>query len=366
MTRPARRDAGDDTAAVRDLGRDAVVALQAMRDAVRIADEIAGEAAGGALTKSDASPVTIADFTVQALVAARLGRDCPDDVLVAEEDASALRADDAAGLRERVVEFVRRVDARIRPDDVPEWIDRGGGSPDGRFWTLDPIDGTKGLIRGGQFAVALALIENGVVQLGVLGCPRLTLSEPGGRGAGPAVEPPAAGIAPGAPVGGIALAVRGRGAWWSPPSGGPLVPMSVSRVDDPADARVLHSFEAQHSDQGQLQRTLGALGPGAAAVLMDSQAKHVVLASGGADLMLRFPRHADVHEVIWDQAAGAVLIQEAGGRVTDLLGRPLDFSAGRHLSRNSGIAASNGLLHDAALAAVRTATGGALTSRRAP
>jgi tRNA nucleotidyltransferase (CCA-adding enzyme) len=86
---------------------------------------------------------------------------------------------------------------------------------------------------------------------------------------------------------------------------------------------------------------------------MDSQAKHVVIASGGADVLLRFPSEKGGHDAIWDQAAGSLLIEEAGGRVTDLRGRTLDFSAGRHLLYNEGLIASNGLLHDAALAAVR-------------
>ncbi len=63
-----------------------------------------------------------------------------------------------------------------------EAIDRGryGGGPRGRFWTLDPIDGTKGFLRGEQYAICLALVEDGHVQFGVVGCPNLltNLSDP--------------------------------------------------------------------------------------------------------------------------------------------------------------------------------------------
>ena len=54
-------------------------------------------------------------------------------------------------------------------------IDRGNyiGGSKGRHWALDPIDGTKGFLRGGQYAVCLALIVDGIVQLGVVGCPNL-------------------------------------------------------------------------------------------------------------------------------------------------------------------------------------------------
>ena len=40
-------------------------------------------------------------------------------------------------------------------------------------WALDPIDGTKGFLRGGQYAVCLALIKDGEPVLGVVGCPNL-------------------------------------------------------------------------------------------------------------------------------------------------------------------------------------------------
>ena len=54
-------------------------------------------------------------------------------------------------------------------------IDRGDfqGGARQRFWTLDPIDGTKGFLRKEQFAVCLALVEQGQVQLAVQGCPNL-------------------------------------------------------------------------------------------------------------------------------------------------------------------------------------------------
>ncbi|MEA5469572.1 inositol monophosphatase family protein [Spirulina sp. 06S082] len=57
----------------------------------------------------------------------------------------------------------------------------------------------------------------------------------------------------------------------------------------------------------------------------------------------------DKRENIWDHAAGAIVLEEAGGRVTDLDGKPLDFSLGEKLTANRGILASNGVIHDRAL-----------------
>ena len=92
------------------------------------------------------------------------------------------------------------------------------------------------------------------------------------------------------------------------------------------------------------------LGVEAEPVRMDSQAKYAVLAAGHGELYLRLlsPSRLDYREKIWDQAAGSIVIEEAGGKVTDLDGKPLDFTQGRTLAKNRGICGSNGVLHQAA------------------
>lgn len=105
--------------------------------------------------------------------------------IVAEEDVQALSRTDAAGLLEAVVKTVNTCLAEaprfgltapgstLGPTGVLEAISRcnSTGGRTGRFWVLDPVDGTLGFVRGDQYAVALALIEDGEVVLGVLGCP---------------------------------------------------------------------------------------------------------------------------------------------------------------------------------------------------
>jgi len=88
-------------------------------------------------------------------------------------------------------------------------------------------------------------------------------------------------------------------------------------------------------------------------MLMDSQAKHAAIATGHADLMMRIPATRTFRDKIWDQAAGTLLVEEAGGRVTDLQGGELDFGAGRELTRNEGVIASNDALHNAVLNTVK-------------
>jgi 3'(2'), 5'-bisphosphate nucleotidase len=324
--------------ALAHLGDDVRVALRAVAGAVDVARAVERDAAREAMTKADTSPVTAADYAVQAIVAARLSREVPGLTLVAEEDASALRTPEAAGLIARVADLVRRHAGDVDSGDVLAWIDRGAGDPGLRFWTLDPIDGTKGLLRGGQYAIALALIVDGRVEAGVLACPRLAAD-------GPMAPAPA----PATRRGGIAVAARGRGAWWLPLHGGRPVRLAVSTVGEPSRARVLHSYESAHTDMARCRARLEALGVRPAPTPMDSQAKHVVLAAGGADVLLRAPSRPGAREAIWDHAAGCLIVEEAGGRVTDLRGRPLDFSTGERRLPNEGLLATNGRLHDAFL-----------------
>ena len=125
------------------------------------------------LEKKDKSPVTVADFASQAVVCAALSEQLPDDPVVGEEGSAELRTDENAALRASVANHAGMDEAATLSA-----IDRGAFDPADdasvtRYWTLDPIDGTKGFLRGQQYAVALGLIENGQVVLGVLGCPNL-------------------------------------------------------------------------------------------------------------------------------------------------------------------------------------------------
>jgi 3'(2'), 5'-bisphosphate nucleotidase len=133
------------------------------------------------------------------------------------------------------------------------------------------------------------------------------------------------------------------------------VPLHVSRTSDLAAARVIRSWEAAHGDERRFERVLDACQNRAAVLRMDSQAKHVALAGGAADVLFRLPPSRLFREAVWDCAAGALLVEEAGGRITDLEGAPLDFGAGRRLVRNYGYVASNDALHEAALDALRRA-----------
>jgi len=172
-------------------------AINAVRQAASLAGDIQSEMVSVALTKDDRSPVTVADFAAQAVVSSLLGKRFPDAILVGEEQAGALRSPEGKETLDMVTKFVNRVIPDVTPRLVCEHIDRGAAAPGESYWTLDPIDGTKGFLRGAQYACALAYVDNGKVQLGVLGCPNMNSDlreDIGGRGS-------------------LLVAKRGSGSW---------------------------------------------------------------------------------------------------------------------------------------------------------
>ena len=117
----------------------------------------------------------------------------------------------------------------------------------------------------------------------------------------------------------------------------------------------MRSFESGHTDVSKIDEIASALGVAVDPVRMDSQAKYSVLAVGEGEVILRLlsPKMPNYQEKIWDQAAGAIVLEEAGGRISDLDGKALDFTQGRKLINNRGVLATNGFLHEAALKALR-------------
>ncbi len=331
-----------------------VVAIRAVREAARLCRAVGAEIAQTALSKSDQSPVTVADFGSQALICRTLGAAFPADPVIAEEDAIALSRPENAAVLGQVVRHVRavragagagnddRLGASISAGDVRGWIDRGGtGEYVERFWTIDPIDGTKGFLRGEQFAVALALIVDGEVVVAALACPNLT---------GPqSVGAERAGLILWAVRGGYAFAAADAGRADVVPAGERVC---VSKCDDTSWARLCESVESGHSAHGDAAAVADRLGIVAPPLRLDSQAKYAVVARGDAEIYLRMPTRADYREKIWDHAAGALIVSEAGGTVTDIDGHPLDFRHGRELTANRGVLVTNGRLHPKVVRAI--------------
>ncbi len=290
------------------------------------------------IQKEDKTPVTVADFGSQAVICKIISEAFPEDSIVAEEDSKELSKPEHAEILSQVAHYVSASTPRISPGEVCQLIDLGSGPVSSRYWTLDPIDGTKGFLRGDQYAIALALIEEGRVMVGALACPHIALGADGdekGRGA-------------------LFVAARGQGAAQLDMGGGSRGGILVSTVSLPPEALLTESLEPAHSDHQlnlELARRLGIHHP---PLRMDSQAKYAVLARGEASIYVRIPSPQTPHyrEKIWDHAAGSILVEEAGGRVTDALGRRLDFRSGKRLENNYGIIVTNGRLHEAVVGAL--------------
>src|ERR1700722_20364453 len=187
------------------------IALDAVRAASRICRDVQSKIAADVFEKEDRSPVTVADFASQAAICRLIGNAFPHDPIIGEEESGALRRQENGPFLERVLEELRAIGVEATGEQACDWIDRGCEKKYApRFWTLDPIDGTKGFLRQEQYAVSLALIIDGRIEIALLGCPNLspdasgrlqTLSHSDGRGPGEGSS------------GAVFYAVRGGGAW---------------------------------------------------------------------------------------------------------------------------------------------------------
>ncbi len=280
------------------------------------------------LTKKDRSPVTIADYASQAIICKALREAEAGIAIVGEEDAAELRRPENAALLDKIHQFL----PGWQKNEILEAIDAGNSNGGEFFFTLDPIDGTKGFLRGEQYAVALAYIANGAVELGVLGCPNLPL--------------------PGSSDGGtLYFAQSGRGSFVGSLDGSVPQQLHVSAHGDKDPVRFLESVESGHGDLGLQEEIRKVFGQRAQIVRHDSQVKYAIVAGGGAEVYLRLPNpeKPDYREKIWDHAAGYLVVKEAGGQITDMTGQELNFSLGKTLAGNRGLLVSNGYFHPSIL-----------------
>ena len=219
--------------------------------------------------KSDASPVTLADGRAEAIILARLAAAAPGIPVIAEEQA------EASGL----------------PVTAPP-----------RFWLVDPLDGTKEFItRNGEFTVNIALVEDGIPVLGVVGIP----------------------------VKGVVYGAAGPGTARVTDAGGRIRPIRA-RLCPEEGATVAYS--RSHADTPRLEEWLAGYRV-AARIAAGSALKFCLLAEGAADL---YPRFGPTME--WDTAAGHAVLTAAGGAVTMLDGTP--FRYGKPGFRNPGFVAT--------------------------
>ena len=229
-------------------------------------------------TKPDLTPVTEADRGVELALREELQRRAPGDVVLGEE------------------------------------FGEGPGSTAGgqsRRWIVDPVDGTKNFVRGiPVWATLLALEEEGSMTIGVVSAPAL-----GRRW----------------------WAERGHGAYAGPPDDAAgAAPITVSRVSSLADAQLsggsLSGWDERGGPDGVVELALRCWRDRAFGDFWS----HMLVAEGACEIAL------DPVVSLWDLAAVQVIVEEAGGRFTDL--------GGTARADGGSAMSSNGLLHDEALA----------------
>ncbi|KAL6240708.1 hypothetical protein RBB50_012418 [Rhinocladiella similis] len=313
------------------------------------------------ISKEDDSPVTVADFAAQALIIHALREAFPEDAFLGEEDSSVLRHNES--LRDEVYQLVLSAPdvedpvGRGQPlpkpssmDEMLQCIDLGGrgeGGDTGRIWIMDPIDGTAAFLRGQQYGVSLALIENGKEVIGVLGCPNIStemneVSE---------AEVDTTGL-------GLMLsAVRGQGST--------IRAMAPSGLGDakPLDCRemmgspMLHivdctaSTDSRHDIVAKVASEFKTILP--STEIWSLHIRYAALIVGDGDVHFCVPPNSSSRMHVWDHAGSQLIFTEVGGAVTDLDGNQIDFGAGRDLNRNRGMVVARRGIHKAILAAIR-------------
>lgn len=172
------------------------------------------------------------------------------------------------------------------------------------MWALDPIDGTKGFLRGGQYAVCLALLEDGEPVLGVMGTPNLPLDYKNSS----------------SEKGVLFVTTKGAGAFQvsllqiptddsklrsilcytqRSYASADLQPIHMAEISSLSEASFCESVEAGHSSKPLNARIAELMGITKPPVQMDSQAKYCSISRGDGNVYLRLPTSATYEEKIW-------------------------------------------------------------------
>ena len=257
---------------------------------IEVATEL-GRAAGAILLAHYNSP-----FLVEQKVNALLEM---EEVTAADREANDL--------------IVRRLAAEFPGDGIlaEESVDTDERLNKERVWLIDPMDGTKNFVRrDGDFAVQIGLAVAGEAVLGVVYQPVRDL---------------------------LYRAVRGEGSWREK-DGQKAVRMRVSEKTDPAEM-VLASSRSHRSPR--MERVVDSFGFKFETRRGSVGVKIGLIAEQEADLYL----HLSPSTKQWDTCAPEIILTEAGGRLTDLFGKPLRYNAPRIDNRN-GVVATNDAAHE--------------------
>ncbi|KFY14954.1 hypothetical protein V491_05844 [Pseudogymnoascus sp. VKM F-3775] len=332
--------------------RELRIAELAVQKAVIVTKKVLSSVEKGEFRKDDKTSVSLADFAAQALLVAAIHHNFPGDIIVGEEDTAILRSDQ--GIADRLWELVstthledeeceRSLPSPISPSEMLHYIDLGGtsyGGPKGRVWMIDPIDGTKGFLTGGQYVVCATLLIDGLETVAAFGCPHVNLES--GKISEQDKDTAGNGV--------LISAIRAKGAQVRALSRGDLLESRKieknNAINDISKIRFAENFittTPQFPDRHKIAEKLGA--PWNPIHIYSSQLRYMALALGTCDVVLRTPEPTGAAAHVWDHAGGVMVYEEAGGKVTDLNGKDLIFAAGRDLTENFGFVAAPANIH---------------------
>ncbi|KAI1497531.1 hypothetical protein F5X99DRAFT_361999 [Biscogniauxia marginata] len=348
--------------------REIQVAIGAIQAAARISQSVISAEDKGVVEKDDLSPVTVADFAIQALLTCTVHHAFPADRFVGEESAAELR--DNPALLDRVWGLLQRVredhgdaaslcEIPASPEQMCEMIDWcGSGEPGGaaqaaRVWVFDPIDGTKTFVQSEAYAINVALLEGGRQTLSVVGCPTLPVD---------AVAPVSNTTLDLTGRGCVVFAARGYGAYVRPllpgPAGDDGVPIrkiephaETATQQDLRAVSCYHLLDSGVNDAHQaIMERLGIASPGCD--FLSWVLRWVTLGLGLANVTVWVYKERERVGKIWDHAGAMLLFEEVGGKITDVDGKDIDLAVGRKMTANHGFVAAPRALHDTVLKTV--------------
>ncbi|KAK0668745.1 putative 3',5'-bisphosphate nucleotidase [Cercophora samala] len=317
------------------------------------------------VTKSDFSPVTVADFAIQALLAGTLSEAFPDDGLVGEESADELRGNPR--LLQQVAAVLKVAQGWEARDEnhVCDVIDLCKGEGKGRTWVFDPIDGTKTFLKGKQYAINIALLAKREGRgsreeiVSVVACPLLDWTL--GTGGGGEVINDASVDKTGR--GAVIYCVKGHGVFVEPlfdkteeekPRQIPRHAEQVKTVEGLKSVTCWQSLDSGvDTVHENVAEKLGMDFPGND--LLGWVNRWVCLALGVGNTTVWVYKKRDRKAKIWDHAGAMLLFKEVGGKITDVDGKDIVLAEGRLLDQNFGFLAAPEAVHGIVLEAVQGA-----------
>ncbi|MFX0149082.1 MAG: inositol monophosphatase family protein [Candidatus Hodarchaeota archaeon] len=261
--------------------------------------------------KDDNTPVTLADYASQLFIINELKEKFPKDQIIAEEKFNTY-------LNKNTQDAIRKCYESLGLDfieDVKEILNYRG-SLSSRQWTIDPIDGTKGFQENLTYAVGIGFMLKSELCAAVIGVPSYSKS---GKA--------------------IFIAEKDQGTKASYGNGN-FVSVCVSKEENIESARMCRSL---HYDKPWVD-DFAYLAKIKRFFQIDSMAKFCMVADGTADLYIK-PLDKN-RSYSWDFLPGTLIVEEAGGIVSDLKGKNVIFKNEKCLANNPGLIASNGILHE--------------------